>query len=301
VPLHLVVQPREHDRIAHASLGLRVQQSANSCVRAPGRVGGMLDREQDGAAVELEEPCGAGPQAMHGQHARKRLGGVVGVVAVPQGVPLMIPDDRLQRVVLQQERAAWREPGRSFRQRRMLVGSVHHAEAIDDHIGALIVRHRLEASVGGEPEPGAAVRAAVLGDRGSLGQHPRSLDSSDRIACLRDQRGRLCPARLGRHGWVRRQLRESARGAEPHLQRMNRVRARVGTIGEKVARRLIAQVKDDCTGLAAARPARYVIHSSVFPWCRRLSPLPAITTAQSNNQLASWKTGDGSVVCMPFV
>jgi RNA polymerase sigma factor (sigma-70 family) len=267
---HLALQPCEHSWISHAGPGLSVQQLADSCVRAPGPVGGTPDRQQDGAPVKLEQPRSPRAQAVLGQHGRKSGRGVIGIVAVPQRIPLVIGDDRLQRMELQQQRAPGREPSCSLRHRRVLVRSVHQAEAVNDHVGLFIVRDRLEAAIGGQPEPGPAVRAAILGDSGALGQHPRSLDSSDRVSRLRDQRDRLCSAGLGRDGRVSHQLRKPAAGAQPHLQRIDRVRTRIALVGEPVAGRLIAEVKNEDTGLSTAGPARHDVHFSVFPLCHRL-------------------------------
>ncbi len=55
-------------------------------------------------------------------------------MAVPQRVPLPVAHDRGQRVVLQQQDPARRQPGGPLGHRRRLVGGVHQPEAVEDDV-----------------------------------------------------------------------------------------------------------------------------------------------------------------------
>ena len=139
-------------------------------------------------------------EAARGQHRGQRGRRVVRVVPVPERVPLPAADDRVQRVVLQQQHSARGHPGRPLGEGRRLVRGVHQAEAVDDHIGRLAVAHRREPVASEQPQPGAAVRAAVLGDPASGRQQPCRGDPLHRVGRLGDERGRLgAPGLLG-HG-----------------------------------------------------------------------------------------------------
>ena len=70
-------------------------------------------------------------------------------MTVPESVPLAQADDRVQRVVLQQEDAPGGDVGHPLGQGGGLVGIVHHAEGVDDHVSRLRTwGHRVDASVG---------------------------------------------------------------------------------------------------------------------------------------------------------
>ena len=53
---------------------------------------------------------------------------------VPERVPLPAADDRAQRVILQQQHSARRQPGRTLGEGPALVRGVHQAEAVNDHV-----------------------------------------------------------------------------------------------------------------------------------------------------------------------
>ena len=62
------------------------------------------------------------------------------------------------------------------------------------------------------------------------------------MACC-NERLRLGPSGLGGHDRLADQLRQTACGAQPHLQRMTGVRAGVPAFGEMVARWLVTEVE----------------------------------------------------------
>ena len=87
---------------------------------------------------------------------------------------------------------------------------MHQAEAVDDHVGRPPVgRH--EPAVGQQPQPGAAVRAAVLGDPPSVRQQSRRGDPFHGVGRLGDERGGLGAPRFLGHGGVGQQLGQAAR------------------------------------------------------------------------------------------
>jgi dTDP-4-dehydrorhamnose 3,5-epimerase len=173
-------------------------------------------------------------------------------VAVAQRIPLALTHDRGERVELQQQDPAPAEAGGSLCDRRRLVGGVHHAEAVEDHVGRPVVDDN-EPTIGEQPQPRTAVGAAVLDHGGPDRQPPGTGHPADRVGRLLDERGRLGPpGLLGRSG-IGQQLRQATAGAEPHLQWVDGVGPGVAGRREVVGRGLVAQVEDD---LARRRPAR---------------------------------------------
>ena len=87
-------------------------------------------------------------------------------MAVPERVPLPTPDDRLERVVLQEQDAALGDAGAATRDGTRLIARMHHAEAVDDDIGRVVADHagtrprRLRSS-SHEPPCGLAYSATV--------------------------------------------------------------------------------------------------------------------------------------------
>ena len=79
-----------------------------------GRVGVPAGGQQNGAAVELETPSHPRAEASCGQHGRQGCCRVVGVVTMPQCVPLAAADDRAERVVLQEQHPAGGDPSCSL-------------------------------------------------------------------------------------------------------------------------------------------------------------------------------------------
>ena len=112
-------------------------------------------------------------------------------MAVPQGIPLPVPDDGLKAVVLEQERAAWCQPCCPLLERRRLVARVHHAEAIDDQVSACRPRHGHHAAVSEDAEPGATVRATVFCHRSAGGKEASGLDAGHGSGGLQDEGLRL--------------------------------------------------------------------------------------------------------------
>ena len=88
----------------------------------------------------------------------------------------------------------------------------------------------------------------------------QAVDAVHRVDRLRDQRGRFGSPGLFRHGRVVEQLGEAAAGAEPHLERVNRVRSRIVAWREVIAGGLTAQVEHHVPGRAAAGPALVSVH-----------------------------------------
>ena len=157
------------------------------------RVAVQAGGQQDGATVQFELPGAAGTETLGGQHGREGGGRVVGVVPMPERVPLPAADDRIERVVLQQQHPARGDTGHPLGQRRRLVRRVHQPETVEHHIGRFARRHRREAPLTQQIQPRAAVRAAVLGHPAALGQHPGRVGPGHRVGGLRDQGGRLGP------------------------------------------------------------------------------------------------------------
>ena len=129
---------------------------------------------------------------------------------VPERVPLPVTDDRAQRVVLQQQHSARRDPGRALGEGPVLVRGMHQAEAVEDHVGLTVVGW-YEPAGGQQPQPGPAVRTAVLGDHAPFRQASRRGDSFHGVGGLRDERGGLGAPRLLGHGGIGQQLGQAAR------------------------------------------------------------------------------------------
>jgi hypothetical protein len=177
-------------------------------------------------------------------------------VAVAQGVPLQAIDDRAEAVVLQQQGPAGREPGGAFGERGALVREVHEPETgVDDDVRGGAGRRLGEPVRAQLRQPGAAVRARVLGDGAVLGQHPVSDEAPQRRGPLGGQRRRF--EAQGFLGDVvgPDQLREPAPRAQPHPQRQQRIRTGGIGGGEQLAGGLLPQVQHQVAGGTPAEPA----------------------------------------------
>ena len=112
---------------------------------------------------------------------------------VPERIPLPAPDDRIQRVVLQQQHAARGDPGDPLGQRGGLIRRVHQPETVEHHVGRIAVRHRREPAVG-QQAPATSRRA---GCRTPPPGRRRPADRPRRPAPRRRRPGRRGrPARL---------------------------------------------------------------------------------------------------------
>ena len=208
--MHVALKTCEGARIADADLGVVREQRPHRLI-GPGCPFAVPDRgQQDGPTVQIELPGGPRAEADGGQHGGQRGRRVVREVPMPERVPLPVPDDRAQRVVLQQQHAARRHPGRALGQGLMLVRGVHQAEAVDDHVSRAAVG-RNEPALGDQPQPGSAVRAAVLRHHALLRQEPRQAYPLHGLRGLGDERGGLGALRfLGDRG-IGQQLGQAAR------------------------------------------------------------------------------------------
>ena len=129
---------------------------------------------------------------------------------MPQRVPLAAPDDRVQRVVLQQQHSPGGDPGRALGERRGLIGAVHQTETVQDHIRLIAAVHLLKTPTGQQFKPGAAVRAAILGDQPPRRQQPGRGGPLYGVSRLGGQCGRLGTPRLLGHRGVGDQLGQPA-------------------------------------------------------------------------------------------
>ena len=104
------------------------------------------------------------------------------------------------------------------------------------------------------------MRAAVLGDARAGGQQCRRRDPVHRVPRLGDQGcGLRAPGFLG-DGGIGEQLGKTTGGAQPHLQRVNRIRSRFVIFREVIARGLLAEIENDSTVAAAAGAALVDVH-----------------------------------------
>ena len=251
-----VLETRHDGRVGDAEGRLALDERLHGglvarAVRAPAPGG-----QQHRAAVEVEQEPVGDVETELVEHPRQHRRRVVREVPVAQGVPAAVGHDRGERVELQEQHAARRGRGGALEQARALVRGVHEPEAVDDDVGRAVVRARvLEAGGREQVEPGAAVRAAELGDGAAVSrQQPGRLDAGDGVAGLGDQRVRLGTARLLRGRRVLGELREPTRRAQPHPQGVHGVRARVVEGREVVGGRLVAEVEHD-RAVGAGAPA----------------------------------------------
>ena len=144
---------------------------------------------------------------------------------VPERIPLAQPDDRVQRVVLQQEDAPRGDPGRPLGQGRGLIGVVHHAEGVDDQVAGPLVGDRREASLASRPshEPPWGLGNSMTRFRPD--SQPAAARRSTASAACATRASRLGASRLLGHDGFADELRQAARRAQPHLERVGRVGA----------------------------------------------------------------------------
>ena len=189
--VHLPLKIGEAGRIADADASVFRQQRLDRVVRS---VAFPRRGQQHGAAVEVELPSGARVEARRRQHGGQRGRRVVGVVPVPERVPLLAAEDGAQRVILQQQHPARCHPSRALGQCAALIRGMHQAEAVDDHIG-LARTGGQQSARGYQVQPGPAVRAAVLSHRALLpaATPRRSLVPRRRRPGRRERRAR-CPS-----------------------------------------------------------------------------------------------------------
>ena len=178
-------------------------------------------------------------------------------MAVAQGVPLPVADDRVEGVELEQQHPAGPQPGGALGQRRRLVRRVHHPEAVDDHVCLGVAGHLGQAAGRQQIEPGPAVRAAVLGDPRARGQQAGGGNPADRVRRLGDEGGRLGAPWLLRHGRIGQQLGQAAIRAEPHLQRVNRIGLSIVIFREVVAGRLLTEIENNIAAAVRDRPGTH--------------------------------------------
>ena len=99
------------------------------------------------------------------------------------------------------------------------------------------------------------MRAAVLGGLGSAGEQPCPADPIHSVRGLSGERRRLDAPRLFRHCRISQELRQTAGGAQPHLQWVQGVRTRILGSREIVASWLPAEVHDQMACLLMAGSA----------------------------------------------
>ena len=131
-------------------------------------------------------------------------------MTVPERIPLPVPDDRVQAVVLEQQDPTRGHPRHSLGQGRRLIRLVHQPEAIEHDVGRFTRRNRREPAASQQLQPGAAVRAAVLGHPAAGRQQPRRGDPAHGVGGLGHERRRLGPPRFLGDGWVGYQLSQAA-------------------------------------------------------------------------------------------
>ena len=91
------------------------------------------------------------------------------------------------------------------------------------------------------------MRTAVLGDHASSGSQPAAVTRpTASVACAMSEAGSF-PWLFG-HGRVRHQLGQATRSAEPHLQRIHGIGARVIPAREIVTGWLLAEIQDEGSG-----------------------------------------------------
>ena len=191
---------------------------------------------------------------------------VVGEVAVPERVPLARAgrSSRASGTARTTRRAPRR--GRRAARRRP-----------PDRRACIMPKQSTTTSAGSSPftgtsprapsrlEPRTAVGAGVLRDRCARREVAGGRYRLDCVTSLRHERGRLDRTRFLGKRRVGDELREAARRAQPHLQRIDGVGAGVVGRGEEVRGRLFPEVEDEVTRRAATRTAGKSSHTHALP------------------------------------
>ena len=183
-------------------------------------------------------------------------------MAVPQRVPLAVAHDRGQRVELQQQHAARAGAGRPARPRpppgRGRASSrSSRAPRLPGPSPSTTVSPLSASRPSHEPPWGLPYSAAL-----AAGGQPPGLGDPGRRRRPPARRGRRARRPGAPRAWSDRSAAGPGRtGAQPHLQRVDRVGARVAGRREVVGRRLVAEVEDDLArrrtaGAAAVRGRR---------------------------------------------
>ncbi len=131
-------------------------------------------------------------------------------MAVAQGVPLSVADDRVKGVVLEQEHPARRQPGGAFGQRRRLVGAciIPKQSTITSAPAspATWVRPRAVSSSSQDPPCGLPYSATCA----PAGSSPAAATRPTASRRLGDESGRLGAPWLLGHGRIGQQLGQPA-------------------------------------------------------------------------------------------
>ncbi len=72
---------------------------------------------------------------------------------VPERVPLPTPDDRIERVVLEQQHSTRDYPGHPLGHGGGLIRSVHQPETVKHHVGRFALRHGREPAASEQVQP----------------------------------------------------------------------------------------------------------------------------------------------------
>ncbi len=173
---------------------------------------------------------------------------------VPECIPLAQADDRCSASGTAARGRPRGRPGPPAQPRpsRWSGSCIMPKESINQ-VRRPIGGHRGDPSVGQQAQPRAAMRTGELGAPSPAREPPRCGKALHGIGRLRDERFGLNASRLLGCGGFADQLGQAARRAQPHLQRIARVGARVSHAGKMVARGMFAQVEHQLTGSPGAR------------------------------------------------
>jgi len=158
-------------------------------------------RQHHRPCIQVELPGADGAETDLSGHLAQHRSRVISAVAVTQGVPHSLPENRGKGVELNQQHASGRKLFGTQPHGKVLVRIVHHAEGIDHDVCRSLI-HLAQAVRRHGSNPGSTMGTGVFQKNGTV-RWPNShgSDSGDGVPYLGDQREGFhtpCLIRTGR-------------------------------------------------------------------------------------------------------
>ena len=209
-PAHRAEEPRAQPGRGHRPWASWLSSDGTESSGGWAGIGVAAGGQQHGAAVEFELPGSAGAESLRGQHGGQRGSRIVGVMAVPERVPLAV-----RTIVSSEWYCSSSTPPGATRDTRSASAADWSAACISPKQssttsagspGGTGVSPRLASNSSQEPPCGLPYSAT----RRPSASNPAAATRATASAACSTERGRLSPPRLLGHGRVGHQLGQAA-------------------------------------------------------------------------------------------